>query len=101
MIGVEKIKEGLRGCLAMGTELHTENFGGTSVQFADLNAESAVNEILQFLTDEGLGFADKDAGLPPARYPDTETDAYCWEAQLDMEQAGFKKFIPLKDLLDG
>lgn len=36
-----------------------------------------------------------DREVPKPRYPNTELDAYCWEAQTDMVEAGYVAVEPL------
>ena len=70
--------------------------------------DATVDQVLRFLADEGMGFADEDAELPKENPNEDGESLYnakytmfgdiCEDAQQDMLGASFKKFIPLKDL---
>ncbi|KKN62181.1 hypothetical protein LCGC14_0514600 [marine sediment metagenome] len=93
MINIKKIKKDLE--VIIRDEPKYETYDAT------------VDQILKYLSGEGMGFADKEAELPSTT--DEEFDRWCrmdtadkinWKAN-KLLKSNFKKFIPLKDLIDG
>ena len=83
MINIEKFREDLEDII--GGESNYETYMET------------VEQVIKYLAGEGMGFAE-DGGLPEVEenHPFIRLDE-----QANVFNAGFKKFIPLKDLIDG
>lgn len=104
MIDIEKIRGGMGDILR-----RYGNFvSGYDADGDELDIDEALRATLQFLADEGMGFAGEGFELPE------EVDALrgnrdfkkgfsygqCYY-KIEVIKAGYVKFVSLKDLLDG